>query len=180
MRTVGPQETAPFAPGSSSSRKAAQRIAYKLPSIRRRVFDYIVSHPGMNDHEIRDGLHLNSNTARPRRIELEEAGLIEWTGETKPGPLGASSQTWRATGRPYPVTWPLPIGGAPAKTKSGETRIRRAMTRAFPSQSKDLRELLEQYIKNILVGKKTTRIEAKITSALKPKEVAALLRYIAK
>jgi len=66
---------APYQSASPTSREAAERIADKTPSLRQRVLDALTQRP-MTDEEIATTLNLNPSTARPRRIELVQRGLV--------------------------------------------------------------------------------------------------------
>ncbi len=136
--------SAPYQPHSASSKAAAQRVAPYLRSIRYKIYNYISANPGVTDDEIRDHLGLNNNTARPRRIELERRGLVEWTGNIRIGHLGATALTWQVTDVPYPIRW----NEQPQveQTESGEARIRRALGRAFPAARPSVQALLERLI----------------------------------
>lgn len=81
--------SAPFAPRSATSHHAALAVAEKLPRRRREVFDFIAAHPGCTDEQIADGMGLDGSSVRPRRQELEKAGLIteDGHGTTRAGNL---------------------------------------------------------------------------------------------
>lgn len=63
---------------SETSRAAAKRILPKVGTLRRQVYDFIESTGliGATDEEIQVALHMNGNTARPRRRELQKSRLI--------------------------------------------------------------------------------------------------------
>jgi hypothetical protein len=77
-------------------------------SARRRVWAYICENPGCTDCEVRDALGLNHNTARPRRIELEQAGLVRMVLPMRPVADGNYAERWESTGRAYPDVWTKP------------------------------------------------------------------------
>lgn len=81
--------SAPFAPHSTTSHHAALAVYEKLPRRRREVFDFIAAHPGVTDQQIADGMGLDGSSVRPRRQELEKAGLIvdDGHGTTRAGNL---------------------------------------------------------------------------------------------
>jgi hypothetical protein len=170
------KDSAPYVPGSHTSKDAARRIAPRLKSIRFTVYEFIRKHPGVTDAQIRRALRLNTNTARPRRIELERRGLIKWTGKTKRSPLGASAQTWMVTGLPYPEHWAE--GPQTQKTRSGEARIRRALDRAFPSRTRRLHSLIEELIAQRIESEPITKTARRIRAALRAPHFVALLEYV--
>jgi hypothetical protein len=53
---------------------------------------------GLTDEEIEDALGIGGNTERPRRKELEEAGLILDSGATRPTSTGKAAIVWVAAG----------------------------------------------------------------------------------
>jgi predicted ArsR family transcriptional regulator len=66
-------------------------------SLKMKVLALIREHPeALTDELIALKLDLNPSTARPRRIELAEMGLIESHG-TAPTTSGRKAQLWRAT-----------------------------------------------------------------------------------
>lgn len=73
--------TPKFVHHSQTSEDAAISILPKAKNLRQRVFELIVAHPeGLTDELIALKLDLNPSTARPRRIELAEKGVIESRG----------------------------------------------------------------------------------------------------
>jgi hypothetical protein len=148
------EDSAPFVPGSASSRAAAKRLAPHLKAMRFRVYECIRKYPGATDLDI--SKRLKMKTARSRRIELERKGLVVWTGKTKAGKrsLGASAQTWQVTAMAYPEKW----AERPQvrKTRTGEARVRRALDRAFPKRTKRLEKQLEKLVQDV-VGKNELR-----------------------
>lgn len=72
---------APYQAHSQTSQQAARQIADKAPSLRQRVLDALTACP-MTDEQIANHLGLNPSTARPRRIELVQRGLVEEVGVT--------------------------------------------------------------------------------------------------
>jgi hypothetical protein len=63
---------------------------------RARVLEAIRSagRRGLTDEEIEDALHLGGNTERPRRKELEEAGLILGSGDRRDTSTGRAAIVW--------------------------------------------------------------------------------------
>ena len=90
-------ETLPFQPGSEASRAAAIAFAPYVKGARYRVYQYIVAHPRSSDKVIQEALNMNPKTQSPRRIELEEKGLVR--------PVGTNERTavvYESTNKPYP------------------------------------------------------------------------------
>jgi len=79
---------------------------------RRSVYDFIADHPRVSDRQIAQTMGMNPSTARPRRIELEFAGLVRVDGEVdgenvyvvtdEPYPLAPGPSYWRPTRAPKP------------------------------------------------------------------------------
>lgn len=92
-----------FVSGSRTSRAAAEAIADGAPTLRRRVFGALeaAAPDGMTDEEMQVALRMSANTQRPRRVELERAGLVEDSGRTRPTRAGRLAVVWVASGRPY-------------------------------------------------------------------------------
>jgi hypothetical protein len=64
---------------------AAAAVRPRTGTQRARVLDAIrtAGRDGLIDEEIEDALHLDGNSARPRRKELEEGGLIVDSGQRR-------------------------------------------------------------------------------------------------
>lgn len=71
----------PYQP-TSTSIEAAKSMKGKTASLRVRVLDALHQTP-MTDEQIAEALDLSPNTARPRRVELLQGGLIVAVGEAK-------------------------------------------------------------------------------------------------
>lgn len=94
-------------PHSPTSRAAAIAYANAAPNARRRVFDLLERvRGGLTDEEIQEALHMSANTERPRRIELERAGVVADSGRQRPTRAGMAAVIWTVTGQPYPTQWP--------------------------------------------------------------------------
>lgn len=96
----------PYESGNENSREGAERIAPFVKTARYRVYKFIQEHPRCCDRDIVLMLGMNGNTVRPRRVELERAGLIKPVGLTKTPDKDADATAWEATGEPYPDPWP--------------------------------------------------------------------------
>lgn len=70
----------PFQPLSVSSRAAADAIEPKAGTLRAVVLDYLRDNGPRTDEQIATELNLNPSTARPRRVELLQRGLIAPAG----------------------------------------------------------------------------------------------------
>ena len=88
--------TPKFIHHSQTSLDAAIEIQPKAGTLRAKVLKCIQAHDGITDERIALELELNPSTARPRRVELAEQGLIESCG-TAPTASGRKAVLWRAT-----------------------------------------------------------------------------------
>jgi hypothetical protein len=73
---------------TETSYRAAEDIKTHVPRLRSLVLGYIQEHGPCTDEQVQDGLKMAGSTQRPRRRELERAGLIEKfdeQGKTKSG-----------------------------------------------------------------------------------------------
>ncbi len=122
-------------------------VEKRFRSARYRVWRYICEHPGCTDIEVRVALGLNKNTARPRRIELEHAGLVRLVLPPKRDELGNVSERWEATGAPYPDSWRAP------KANNGDALALRAARR--------LRQWAE-YVDDASLVEMTRRLEGAV------------------
>lgn len=96
-----------FQSHSPTSIAAARFYAPKAAGARARVFNALVAtDDGMTDEELQDALRMNPSTQRPRRIELQRAGLIADSGRTRPTKSGAQAVVWVWTGAKYPERFP--------------------------------------------------------------------------
>src|SRR6185369_1157751 len=69
----------PFVKGSDTSQEAARRIASETGTLRAKVLAYLrrAGSYGATDEEMQKGLMMSPSTQRPRRGELQKAGLIQ-------------------------------------------------------------------------------------------------------
>jgi transcription initiation factor IIE alpha subunit len=88
---------APAVRGSRTSAAAADSLGPEtLNRLHKAVLAYIAGRgDGCTDEEIAQALGMNPSTARPRRIELMRAGLIEQAG-TKRTTSGRMAVVWMA------------------------------------------------------------------------------------
>ena len=81
-----------------TSRQAAIDNFPRSGTQRARVLVAIArSLDGLTDHEITAITGIIPSSERPRRGELEAAGLIESSGRTRPSPTGSQATVWIAT-----------------------------------------------------------------------------------
>lgn len=85
---------APFVHHSQESLEASISIHPSVGSLRERVFELLKTE-SLTDEQIAKKLNLNPSTARPRRIELVNAGLVENVGTAKTA-SGRNASMWRA------------------------------------------------------------------------------------
>jgi hypothetical protein len=98
----------PYQPHSPTSHNAAQVAARTANTARYKVYAYICANPGVSDDDVIRGLEMNPNTARPRRVELENYGLIRKNGIKGTQSSGEPAATYEAVeGVPYPAKFPL-------------------------------------------------------------------------
>lgn len=84
-------------PHSATSLDAAQRIEPAAETLRRAVLDAIrASADGLTDEEIQQRLEMSGNTSRPRRRELQKAGLVWDSGRTRKTLSGRKAVVWVA------------------------------------------------------------------------------------
>lgn len=83
---------------SDTSRDAAVRIAKDAETLRQQVYAYIVSRGGhgATDEEGQAKLCMDGNTYRPRRRELETAGVVMDSGQRRATSSGRSAVVWMA------------------------------------------------------------------------------------
>tara|TARA_R110000824_G_scaffold163509_1_gene339262 strand:- start:619 stop:1020 length:402 start_codon:yes stop_codon:yes gene_type:complete len=93
---AGSDDSAPYIPGSDTSKDAAAEIAPHLGRLQALVFDYIESRGGVGatDEEVQDALGISSSTQRPRRVELIGKGLIKRAASKRKTKSGRDAQVW--------------------------------------------------------------------------------------
>ena len=81
-----------------TSQAAAERIEPTAHTLRAAVLRYITScgSDGATDDEIQHALSMTGNTERPRRRELEQAGWIYVSAETRRTAAGRKAAVWVA------------------------------------------------------------------------------------
>lgn len=88
------ERTPEFVHHSQNSQDAAFAIKPKTQSIRERVFELLKAE-ALTDQQIAERLQLDPNTARPRRIELANAGRIIEIGQARTN-SGRTASLWKA------------------------------------------------------------------------------------
>jgi hypothetical protein len=74
-------QRAPAQEHSETSTEAAESLTKRRrASMRLAVLEWLTQHGPATDEAIAEGLSMNPNTARPRRVELQTAGLIVGVG----------------------------------------------------------------------------------------------------
>ena len=83
---------------SATSKAAAENIKPARPTLRARVLELIRASgsAGLTDDQIQSLTGMNPSTQRPRRIELQEAGLIRDSGKTRPTRSKRQATVWVA------------------------------------------------------------------------------------
>ena len=85
----------PFQAHSITSREASASMKGKTQTLRAQVLALLKAE-ALTDEQIAQRLSLSGSTARPRRIELQKAGLVEPAGTTKTA-SGRNATIWTAT-----------------------------------------------------------------------------------
>ncbi len=90
------RSTTPFVRQSETSRQAAHRIADVAPTIKSQVLRFIESRGerGATDEEMQTTLQLDPSTQRPRRRELQLAGVIRNSGDFRKTKSGRLATVW--------------------------------------------------------------------------------------
>ena len=98
-RPPRPPPDPPFPHGSETARLAAEAIAPHAPILRDRVLAFIASRgpDGAIDEEVALGLRIRESTARARRVELRDLGIVINSGQVRPTTSGRLAVVWTAT-----------------------------------------------------------------------------------
>lgn len=93
----GVRPTPAYVRGSATSAAAAAGVRDSAETQRGRVLDALreAGRRGLTDEEMQGVCGIEGNAQRPRRRELEKAGLIERSGETRAGRSGRDADVWR-------------------------------------------------------------------------------------
>ena len=95
-RRVRASISLPYAPGSETSREASEKAEGTAEAGRARVLSLLRRQGAMTLQQIEDALGWNGNTVRPRRKELESAGLVVDSGKTAKTKSGRNAVLWEA------------------------------------------------------------------------------------
>jgi hypothetical protein len=84
---------------SPTSVEAAQSITpQRIGELHRAIMGLLREQPeGATDEEMQDELFMLANTQRPRRRELQLAGIVEDSGKTRLTRTGRNAVVWRLT-----------------------------------------------------------------------------------
>lgn len=95
-----PRAPDPPAVAVETSKAAAEQIKPDAATLRGIVLQLIVERAehGATDEEIQRGLGLSGDTERPRRWELEKAGLVRDSGQRRRTSSGREATVWVAVG----------------------------------------------------------------------------------
>ena len=77
-----------------TSHDAYDEIKPDVPTLRQRVFAFIVRHGGATDEEMQNTLGMRANTQRPRRRELVQQGMVRDSGKTRKTQSGREAIVW--------------------------------------------------------------------------------------
>jgi transcription initiation factor IIE alpha subunit len=86
----------PFQKHSETSRQAARDVSAK--PMREIVLEALIDrgNRGATDDELQTALGMDPSTERPRRVELERAGLVIDSGERRKTRSGREAVVWMA------------------------------------------------------------------------------------
>jgi len=98
IEALGPLFQPPAQAHSRTSVEAAKRISGKSQALRARVFAYIQAQGelGATDEEVQTALGMGGSTQRPRRVDLETAGMVRNSGRTRRTTSGRQAVVWVA------------------------------------------------------------------------------------
>ena len=106
----------PTTPGRLGNAKATSHAAYasmkpNLGATQRRILGHLVAmaETGGTDSEIQLALGLSGDSQRPRRKELQRAGLVEDSGQVRQTPAGRLAVVWKATAAAFMESSPMPV-----------------------------------------------------------------------
>lgn len=90
------EPTPPYVRRSRTSKAAALSMVAGARPHRERVRDFLAmcGTRGATDEEMQSVLGINPNTQRPRRCELEAAGVIRDSGRTRTTASGRQAVVW--------------------------------------------------------------------------------------
>ena len=85
---------------SDTSRAAAEGIKPHAGTLRGLIYQYLCERGPASDEQLQEALCMGSSTERPRRRELELAGLVYDTGATTKTRSGRNATLWAARVEP--------------------------------------------------------------------------------
>ena len=93
-----PAAPTPAQAHSRTSVEAAKRISGKSHALRAQVLAFIEARGelGATDEEVQLALAMGGSTQRPRRVDLESAGLVRDSGRTRRTTSGRQAVVWVA------------------------------------------------------------------------------------
>lgn len=86
--------TPPYQKHSPTSRAAAEAIKPKIGPLHRAIMEHLRAFGGSTDEELQENLIIAQNTQRPRRRELQQAGLVIDSGRTRATRSGRQAVVW--------------------------------------------------------------------------------------
>ena len=66
----------PFQTHSLTSYEAALALAGSSTSLKAKVMEWLIVNGPVTDKQMQEGLNMEGSTQRPRRVELQKAGLV--------------------------------------------------------------------------------------------------------
>jgi len=88
----------PYVRHSKTSKRAADSLSGKaVTKDLYRVLQFLRWSGPATDQEIQDGIPMEQNTERPRRIELVRSGFVADSGKTRKTRSGREATVWEAT-----------------------------------------------------------------------------------
>jgi hypothetical protein len=99
--SLGREPTAGFVRGSETSKAAAEAVDVHAGLMRNQVLAFIRARgdEGATDQEVSLALDMDSDTARARRCELRDSGLVRDNGRRRPTASGRRAVAWVASGQ---------------------------------------------------------------------------------
>jgi hypothetical protein len=71
--------------------------SYRRGDRKTTLLVYYRHQKGLSDHDLEEITGRQYNSIGKRRTDLTKAGLVEWSGATKPSPCGYEVKVWRIT-----------------------------------------------------------------------------------
>lgn len=134
-----PGGSAPFVPGSATSRTAARRIAHELGRLEAEVFASICQSAdrGRTDDEIERMCGMRHQTASARRRGLVLRGMVEDSGRTRLTRSKRPATVWVVKSETIQPMPPTPVKpAAPSRTEIHEALVELAATGPTPGPAR--------------------------------------------